>query len=114
MGNINYIEIMELMDSQVKDSIDLVNGLTDKLNIRFKHFISQLITFMVIFLLGYGYVVYLPVFIISFLTFIWYKLTKYNRDTAFLSYKSLIVFYETSGILKENNKHILQKHKIKP
>ena len=113
MGKISDIEIMELMDSQVKESIDIVNGLTEKLNIRFKHFISQLAIFIVVFLFGYGHMFYLPILILSFLTFIWYKITEHNRDTAFLSHKSLIIFYETSGILKENNKHILQKYEIR-
>ena len=109
----NDIEILNLMDLQIKESTDDVNRLTDKLNIRFKHFISQLAIFIVVFLFGYGYVFYLPILILSFLTFIWYKITEYNRDTALLSHKSLIIFYETSGILKENNKYILQKYKIK-
>lgn len=113
MVKMNDIEILKLMDSQIKESVDDVNKLTDKSNTRFNHFMSQFIISILIFLLGYGYMFYLPVLILSFLTYSWHKITKFNRDTAFLSYKTLIVFYESSGILKENNKHILQKYEIR-
>jgi hypothetical protein len=109
----NDIETLKQMDLEIKKSIDDINRLTDKSNNRFDASIIQLILFMVTLLLGYGCIVYLPVLILSFLTYCWYEITKFNRDTAFLSHKSLIVFYKTSGILKENNKHILQKYEIR-
>ena len=102
----------ELMEMQLKESIDSINESFEKTNKRFKHFIG-LLCVSIAFSITFSFYFSCFLFFIDFIILVSIYKSNEKTKTKLMSHKMLVLFFKERNIVNNNNSYILEKYSIK-